>query len=113
MSDETLEINVWTVYAHPLFLYQLEAKVGAVEKARKNDPQEYKRQRATGSLAAVLAVAFEDIPSDPTRDTYRQGGPLGDAYKHWFRAKFLQQFRLFFHYQQSADAEGDSVGLGQ
>ncbi|WP_166293526.1 type II toxin-antitoxin system YhaV family toxin [Bradyrhizobium sp. 2S1] len=104
MSHETLEINGWTIYAHPLFLDQLEAMVGAVEKARKKDPQGYKKKRATKLLAAVLKVAFEDIPSDPTHDTYRQGGTLGDAYKHWFRAKFLQQFRLFFRYQQSADA---------
>jgi Toxin with endonuclease activity, of toxin-antitoxin system len=56
-------------------------------------------------LAAVLNVAFEDIPSDPMRDTYRQGGTLGDAYKHWFRAKFLQQFRLFFRYQQTTNTK--------
>jgi toxin YhaV len=49
-------------------------------------------------------VAFEDIPSDPTRDIYRQGGTLGEEYKHWFRAKFLQQFRLFFRYRQSEGA---------
>jgi toxin YhaV len=53
-------------------------------------------------LAAVLKVAFDDIPGDPTRDIYRQGSALGDDYRHWFRAKFLQQFRLFFRYQQSA-----------
>jgi toxin YhaV len=105
VSDETLEINGWTIYAHPLFLEQLEAMIGAVEKARKKDPQGYKKKRATKLLAAVLKVAFEGIPSDPTRDTYRQGGALGDAYKHWFRAKFLQQFRLFFRYQQFADAK--------
>jgi 6-phosphofructokinase 1 len=35
----------------------------------------------------------------------RQGGTLGEEYKHWFRAKFLQQFRLFFRYQQSAGAK--------
>jgi hypothetical protein len=45
------------------------------------------------------------IPGDPTRDVYRQGSSLGEDYKHWFRAKFLQQFRLFFCYQQSVDAK--------
>jgi toxin YhaV len=29
---------------------------------------------------------------------YRQGGTLGAEYKHWFRAKFFQQYRLFFRY---------------
>ena len=79
--------------------------IATVEKARKKDPAGYKKKRAAKLLAAVLKVAFDDIPSDPTRDIYRQGGTLGDDYKHWFRAKFLQQFRLFFRYQQSADAK--------
>ena len=57
------------------------------------------------SSRPFLKVAFEDIPGDPSRDIYRQGGTLGDDYKHWFRAKFLQQFRLFFRYQQSADTK--------
>lgn len=105
MSEDTLEVNGWTIYAHPLFLDRLEAMITAVEKARKKDPKGYKKKRAAKLLAAVLKVAFEDIPSDPTRDTYRQGGTLGKDSRHWFRAKFLQQFRLFFRYQQSVDAK--------
>jgi len=27
---------------------------------------------------------------------------LGDEYKHWFRAKFLQQYRLFFRYHKQS-----------
>lgn len=104
MNDDTVEVNGWTIYAHPLFLDQLEAMTAAVEKAREKNPKGYKKKRAAKLLAAVLKVAFEDIPSDPTRDAYRQGGTLGDDYKHWFRAKFLQQFRLFFRYQQSASS---------
>jgi hypothetical protein len=41
---------------------------------------------------------FEVIPQDPTRPEYRQGGTLGADHKHWFRAKFFQQYRLFFRY---------------
>jgi toxin YhaV len=100
VSEDTLRINGWTLYAHPLFLDQLETMIGAVEKARKKDPKGYKKKRVTKLLAAVFKVAFEDIPSDPTREIYRQGDTLGDEYKHWFRAKFLQQFRLFFRYQR-------------
>ena len=105
MSDDTLEINGWTIYAHPLFLGQLEAMIGSAQRARRKDPRGYKNKRAAKLLAAVLKVAFEDIPSDPTRDIYRQGGTLGEEYKHWFRAKFLQQFRLFFRYQQTEGAK--------
>jgi toxin YhaV len=105
VSDDIVEINGWTIFAHPLFLDQLEAMIEAVEKARKKDPTKYKKKRGAKLLAAVLKVAFEDIPGDPTREVYRQGSTLGEDYKHWFRAKFLQQFRLFFRYQQSADAK--------
>lgn len=105
MSDGAFEVNGWTIYAHPLFLDQLETMIAAVEKERRKDSKGYKKKRAAKLLAAVLKVAFDDIPSDPTRAGYRQGGTLGNDYKHWFRAKFLQQFRLFFRYQQSGDAK--------
>jgi hypothetical protein len=32
----------------------------------------------------------------------RAGGALGDGYRHWFRAKFFQQYRLFFRYHASS-----------
>lgn len=105
MSRDTIEINGWLLYAHPLFLDQLEAMIATVEKARRKDPKGYRKKRAAKLLASVLKVAFEDIPSDPTRDIYRQGATLGKEYKHWFRAKFAQQFRLFFRYQRSSEAK--------
>jgi toxin YhaV len=49
-------------YAYPLLLDQLEMIIGSVENARKKDPKGYKK-RAAKLLAAVLKVAFEDIPS--------------------------------------------------
>ena len=105
MTDQTIEINGWTIYAHPLFLDQLEALIAAVEKARAKDPKGYKTKRAAKLLAAVLKVAFENIPADPASDVFRQGDTLGADYKHWFRAKFLQQYRLFFRYQQAATSK--------
>ncbi len=105
MSEPPFEINGWTIYAHPLFLDQIESLVTEVEKAKSKDPTGYKNKRASKLLAAILKVALEDIPADPTRAVYRQGDTLGDDYKHWFRAKFLQQFRLFFRYQETKAAK--------
>ena len=82
MTDQTIEINGWTIYAHPLFLDQLEALIAAVEKARAKDPKGYKTKRAAKLLAAVLKVAFENIPADPASDVFRQGDTLGADYKH-------------------------------
>jgi hypothetical protein len=39
------------------------------------------------------------------RGTITDKAALGEEYKHWFRAKFLQQFRLFFRYQQTEGAK--------
>jgi toxin YhaV len=105
LSKPTLEINGWTIYAHPLFLDQIETLVAEVEKAKIRDPVGHRKKRAAKLLAAILKVAFEDIPADPTRSAYRQGDTLGDDFKHWFRAKFLQQTRLFFRYQETKAAK--------
>jgi toxin YhaV len=91
-------INGWSIFAHPLFLDQIEELIGRVETLQKKDPLGYVRKNDSKRLAAILKLAFEAIPQDPTRVEYRQGGTLGDAYKHWFRAKFFQQYRLFFRY---------------
>lgn len=73
-----------------------------VEQLRQKSPSEYKKKNATKHLAAITKLAFEVIPEDPSRSEYRQGSTLGDEYKHWFRAKFFQQYRLFFRYHQGS-----------
>ena len=93
-----LLIHGWTVFAHPLFLAQIEALAQQVEAFKQKDPVGYVKRNANKRLAAIIKLAFDVIPQDPTRTDYRQGNTLGDAYKHWFRAKFFQQYRLFFRY---------------
>lgn len=93
-----LLIHGWTVFAHPLFLAQVEAFVQQVEVLKEKDPVGYVKKNANKRLAAVAKLAFDVIPQDPTRPEFRQGNTLGDDYKHWFRAKFFQQYRLFFRY---------------
>ncbi len=95
-------INGWTIFAHSLFLEQLETLLKKVEKLRRKDPKGYTRKNATKQLAAISKLAFEIIPQDPSRTDYRQGSTLGDEHKHWFRAKFFQQYRLFFRYHQES-----------
>ena len=95
-------VNGWTIYAHPLFVAQLEALARKVEAEKQKNPTEYVKKNVTKRLAAIKKMAFEVIPQDPTRLEYRQGNTLGDEYKHWFRAKFLQQYRLFFRYHKQS-----------
>lgn len=98
-----IEINGWTVLAHPLFLDQLEKLTAAVEALRAKKPDAYQSHASAKLLAALNKLVFTVIPADPTATSYRQGSTLGEARKHWFRAKFGNgRFRLFFRYNAKA-----------
>lgn len=99
---EGLTVHGWTIFAHPLFLSQLELLVSQVESLKKRDPVGYLNKNSSKRLAAIIKLAFEVIPQDPKRTEYRQGATLGSDHKHWFRAKFFQQYRLFYRYHAQA-----------
>ena len=97
-----MSIHGWTVFAHPLFMAQVEALAQEVEALKQKDPAGYVKKNATKRLAAIAKLAFDVIPQDPSRAEYRQGATLGADRKHWFRVKFFQQYRLFFRYHAGA-----------
>lgn len=103
-ASTPLVVNGWTIFAHPLFLNQAEELIQQVEALKQKDPKGFTKKNATKRLAAIAKLAFEIIPQEPTRPEYRQGSTLGDEYKHWFRAKFFQQYRLFFRYHVQSKA---------
>lgn len=103
MSDaKGIAINGWTIFAHPLFLNQVSQLLAQVEVQKQKDPINYRTKNASKRLAAIFKLVFDVIPQDPSRPDYRQGSTLGDEHKHWFRAKFFQQYRLFFRYHASS-----------
>lgn len=95
-------VNGWTLLAHPLFMEQIEALVQEVSTLKKKSPVDYKKRNASKRLAAIYKLAFEIIPQNPNLSEYRQGDTLGAEYKHWFRAKFFQRYRLFFRFHSEA-----------
>ncbi|WP_321787342.1 type II toxin-antitoxin system YhaV family toxin [Paraburkholderia sp. J94] len=95
-----LVVNGWAIFAHPCFLDQLESLIEEVESLKRKLPEEYVRKNAAKRLAAIAKLAWELIPGDPEKPEYRQGDTLGDGRKHWFRAKFFQQYRLFFRFHK-------------
>lgn len=97
-----LVINGWSIFAHPLFLDQIESLESQVEAQRRKDSVNYLKKNSTKRLAAIFKLAFEVIPQDPTLSEYRQGSTLGAHHKHWFRAKFFQQYRLFFRFHSQS-----------
>lgn len=95
-------IHGWTVFVHPIFIAQLEALTHKVETLKQKDPIGYVKKNASKRLAAIARLTFDVIPQDPTRPEYRQGDTLGDNHRHWFRAKFFQQYRLFLRYHAAS-----------
>lgn len=93
--------NGWAIYAHPLFLDQLMTLTDEVEVRKRRDPETWRRKNASKGLAAILKLVTTDIPADPGAPQFRQGDTLGSHRKHWFRAKFFQQYRLFFRFDSS------------
>jgi toxin YhaV len=98
-GGKPLVVNGWTLFAHPIFLNQLDALTAQVEALKRKDPAGYVKKNATKRLAAIAKLAFEVITDPP-------GVPSGPyarrRAKHWFRAKFFQQYRLFFRFHAQA-----------
>lgn len=62
-SAPPLTVNGWTLFAHPLFLDQMETLVATVEKLRAKDSVGHVHKNATKRLAAIakLVSAFQQF----------------------------------------------------
>lgn len=94
-------IHGWTIYFHGCFEEQLNGLLEDVREAVRRRPDDYRRTNAFKRLSAVAALAFDRILRNPSDPGYRQGGTLGKDHKHWFRARFFQQYRLFFRFNDA------------
>lgn len=97
-----MEVNGWMLVAHPVFITQLEALPARVATARRRHPGQWRTRNDFKRLAAIVRLALVDIPRDPSAAEYRQGSALGPGHRHWFRARFYQQYRLFFRFDSKA-----------
>lgn len=95
-------VNGWTLLFHDAIIRQLSRLNEAASRARKSEPASFTANPNVKLLAAVSRLMFEIIPADPGRSEFRQGNTLGPEYRHWFRAKFLGRFRLFYRYDTRA-----------
>jgi len=92
----------WTLLFHECVIGQLQRLHAAAQRAAAKDPQEFEGNANVKLLRALSQLMMDAIPSDPARAEYRQGNTLGDAYRHWRRAKIGRRFRLFFRYDERA-----------
>ncbi|MGC8702862.1 MAG: type II toxin-antitoxin system YhaV family toxin [Thiomonas sp.] len=88
----------WTLLFHEGVIEQLRRLQAAAERAERNDPLGFAQNANVKLFRALSQLILDGVPSDPSRDEFRQGNTLGPAFRHWRRAKIGRRFRLFFRY---------------
>ena len=102
MTDLLSIVNGWLLLEDPCFAEQREKLEVQVLALRAKSPDTYKSSNPAKRLNALYRLIFKWIPANPGDENYRLGHALGKENKHWFRAKFFQQYRLFFRYDTGA-----------
>ena len=102
MDNTQLEVNGWKIYFHPLFADQITFLKDQLQALSIKNPNTYKTTKVAKRLAAIYKLITFDIPAHPNAEQFRQGGTLGQNQKHWFRAKFFQQYRLFYRFDSKS-----------
>lgn len=97
-----LIVNGWTLLFHQMMIGQITNLADGYDRARRSDPDAYRSNANVRVLTSVAKLVLEVIPQDPGRADFRIGNTMGEAYRHWSRAKFGQRFRLFFRYDSAA-----------
>lgn len=94
--------NGWLLLAHPHFEDQWAKLCNEVSRLAAKDPAGYRTHQKTKKLATLEKLMFEVIPQDPANRLWLQGSSLGEENRAWKRAKFGQQYRLFFRFDSTA-----------
>ena len=88
----------WFLLAHPAFMNQLRISTEKMAEAKARAGAEWMYHTDVKRHFALARQITERIPHNPSSTEFRLGNALGEKYKLWFRAKFLQQYRIFFRY---------------
>jgi toxin YhaV len=88
----------WNLLFHDGLIEQLQKLQTAAQKAKAQDPQGFESNANVKLFNALAQLMLETVPSDPSRDEYRQGNTMGPAFRHWRRAKLGRRFRLVFRF---------------
>ena len=93
-----MQRHSWNLLFHDGLIEQLQKLQTAAQKAQTQDPQGFESNANVKLFNALAQLMLETVPSDPSRDEYRQGNTMGPACRHWRRAKLGRRFRLFFRF---------------
>ena len=88
----------WFLLGHYEFLTQLEKYREANREVKQKIGADSIHTKQAQRLKALTLAVWTKIPSNPSNPEFRLGNALGKEHTHWFRDKFLQQYRVFFRY---------------
>jgi toxin YhaV len=97
-----IEANGWRLLFHDAVVGQLQRLHAAVRRVEQSSPAHCQGNANVKLFRALSKLIFEVVPTDPSRDEFRQGNTLGEAFRHWRRAKIGRRFRLFFRYDTNS-----------
>lgn len=92
----------WVLLFHDCLIEQLQKLKAAAQRAQENDPNGFEANTNVKLFRALSRLMLEVVPQDPGRAEYRQGNTMGQAHRHWRRAKIGSRFGLFFRYDSTA-----------
>ena len=93
----------WLLLGHIEFLNQLEKYREANRVIKQKIGPDSIHSKQAQQLRALTLATWTHVPSNPGNSEFRLGNSLGKDHTHWFRAKFLQQFRVFFRYSTKSE----------
>ena len=88
----------WSLLAHPAFMTQLEISRQKMAHAKAKAGVNWISHSDVKRHFTLTRMITEMIPQNPSSADFRLGNTLGQRNRLWFRAKFLQQYRIFFRY---------------
>ena len=92
----------WNVLFHACLIEQLTKLEQAASHATAQNPEGAASYANVKLFRAMSRLILETVPGDPSREEYRQGNTMGNAFRHWRRAKVGRRFRLFFRFDSTA-----------
>jgi toxin YhaV len=93
-----MQRNGWNLLFHDCLIEQLRKLEAAAQRAKAQDPKEFESNANVKLFNALSQLMLQAVPGDPNREEYRQGNTMGNAFRHWRRAKIGRRFRLFFRF---------------
>ena len=93
-----MQRNGWNLLFHDCLIEQLRKLDAAAQRAKAHDPKGFESNANVKLFNALSQLMLQAVPGDPNREEYRQGNTMGNAFRHWRRAKIGRRFRLFFRF---------------